>query len=126
MDGRFVAYTDGEGKQRVWIIDERKIRLCGGGRFVDLSYSDRAFARFVGGDMGCSNPLKTYTFLDDLIKARTATVETLLDKVAREKVFNHVPNSPVKHKCALADFLPEVISIHVQKVVYNSEESDQG
>ena len=96
-------HTNARGKDQVWVIDPEHIVERDGSQFVYVGYTDRDFARYVGGEMSASNPLKKFTWLEEAQKLRKDACDVELEKVAIQKDLTHVPGTPVKHKKILSE-----------------------
>jgi hypothetical protein len=102
-----------------WVPPTEKIQTHNNFDFVAVGYHcDRGFARFLGADMKESNPLKNYTWLNDAIQMRSHSVNQLLERVATDKLLNHVAGSPVKQRGYLADFLPKFVEITAPAITF--------
>ena len=118
-----IAYTPSpDAKEQLWVPPTDKITTIGNKTFIEVGYSDRDFARFCGGDMSASNPLKQFKWLDEALKLRETVVDVELDQIARTKVVTHVPGKRIKNKDALAEFLPDTVTIDVPHVSVGGEE----
>ena len=89
--------TSETSKVSQWIPPLSHITEIDSIKYVTVGYSgDRGFARFCGGDVKQSNPMKGHTWLSDAIKLRNDIVATTFDKIAEQKVLNHVSGRPIK------------------------------
>ena len=106
VEQRTVIEFGGDGKQtQHWVPPHDKVRMVDGVPYVSLGYSgDRGFARFIGGDMGASNPLKDFTWLDEALKLRNNAVINALEEIAASKIPGHVPGTAHLKRRALAEF----------------------
>ena len=89
-----VEYTQGSKPSRFWI--PTKVKHIGNEAFVTVGYSgDRGFARFCGGDVTSSNPLRSFTWLTSATKLRNKLVDAAIDNVARAKVLGHIAGAKI-------------------------------
>ena len=74
-------------KRSQWTPPHSSLTEIDGNQYVTVGYSDdRGFARFCGGDISLSNPLKFHTWLHDAKRLRNDAVAIVLDTVAEDKL----------------------------------------
>jgi hypothetical protein len=121
VEQKLVISYHGGDKEQHWIPEDDTLQELNGKTFITIGHSNRAFARFCKGNMSLTNPLKTYKFLDELVKLRASIVEDHLDKLATEKLINHVAGRPVNQKVTFVDHLPKYVTVSLPEVQFGGE-----
>jgi hypothetical protein len=112
--------TFGDKPSGIWVLPNDNVVEIDGEPFVTLGYGgDRGFARFVGGDLGASNPLARFSWLGHAVQARNVAVDALLDKVASEKVMGHIAGQAVKNRQHFADHMPQLVSVALPQLTHD-------
>jgi hypothetical protein len=116
--------TSDASKASQWCPPLSNVTEIDGNQYVTVGYSgDRGFARFCGGDVKLSNPLKFHTWLEDAIKSRNDAVAIVLDKVAEEKLLGYVKGQTIRNKRKhFAEFVPEVVKVTFPAVKFEGTE----
>ena len=105
-----VEYQSDKGVPNYWI--PQLITQVENKEFVRLTYQgDRDFARFCGGKMNHSSPLREFGWLEVAQKVRSAATNIALDKLVTEKDIGHTPGTRVKNRVAYATHLPDAVDV---------------
>jgi hypothetical protein len=62
--------ADHKGPNLHWVVNKDVIVQHEGVTMIGLTYKDRGFAKFVGADLSITNPMRLYTWLDELKQLR--------------------------------------------------------